>query len=103
MTSLFELIEGDGLRKWYIARAHPLEILGGPYRTRKEGRSAVFKIARDAGDPKPWPELEADPEFPGLAILRTGLEIYYVGRAAAFHDQGSELGEAIDKYLHETT
>lgn len=99
MANLFEALEGSGLRRWYVAESNPPRILGGPYKTRKAGREAVFVMAREAADPKPWPQLEVFPGWPGFAALHTGQAVYYVGRASAFHDQGTEWATAINDFL----
>lgn len=97
--NIFTAMEGAGLRRWYVAKNSPCRVLDGPYRTRREAREAVFRMASKAGDPEPWPQLETFNGWPGFAALRTGQTIYYVGRASAFHDQGTEWANAIDNFL----
>lgn len=91
------LLEGPGLRRWYVIDERPV-VLAGPFATLRAGRHEVCLIARAAGDPRPWPSVEGFDGFPGFYAMRTGAAVYYVARAAALHDQGPTWGEAIRAY-----
>lgn len=100
-ADFLRIAEGAGARRWYVVEdpGSVVAVLAGPFRTRREGRWEVARIAKERGEVAPWwPEQDTFPGFPGFSIQYTRERTYYVARASAMHDQGADFGRAIMEY-----